>query len=254
MNEMVKRSIINELAESLDIPDSAYKAAANRYHDLGQWLMDGSKAKCARFDPDVSPHGSFRLGTMTRPWKKEDYDLDLVCNFKAGLSKTNCSQEFLKKLLGIDLEAYREERQISKALEEKHRCWRLYYQDYVRFHLDSTPSIHQSAGTRLILEERMVRAGTAEVLARDVAKHAIAITDDRHPQYTETSTDWLISNPEGYARWFEARMRQAQQFLQTRALLENVATVDDMPAYRWKTPLQRCVQILKRHRDVRKKP
>lgn len=247
---MLKRNIINELAKTLDIPDSAYEAAANQYHDLGEWLMDESKAKSAQYAPDVSPQGSFRFGTVTRPWKRDDYDLDLACNFKVGLTKGNCSQVFLKNLLGADLEAYREERHIREALEEKHRSWRLYYQDHIKFHLDSTPSIPQSAGTRLVLEQRMMRAGTTEVLARDVAKHAVAITDDRHPQYREISPNWLISNPEGYARWFEVRMRQAQQFLQTRAIMENGAKVDDLPTYKWKTPLQRCVQILKRHRDV----
>ena len=29
-----------------------------------------------------------------------------------------------------------------------------------------------------------------------------------------------------------------------------MAKVEDLPAYRWKTPLQRCVQLLKRHRDI----
>ena len=28
------------------------------------------------------------------------------------------------------------------------------------------------------------------------------------------------------------------------------ASVEDVPPYEWKTPLQRSIQILKRHRDV----
>jgi hypothetical protein len=44
-------------------------------------------------------------------------------------------------------------------------------------------------------------------------------------------------------------MRLAEQFLEHRALILNRAKIDDVPMYRWKTPLQRCVQILKRHRD-----
>ncbi len=250
MNNEIKMNIMNALAESLDIPDSAYEAARNRYRDLGEWLMDESKAKTAQYSPDVFPQGSFRFGTATRPWKREDYDLDLVCTLRAGVSKANCSQETLKQLLGTDLDAYREERRISEPLEEKHRCWRLYYQDHLKFHMDSTPSIPQSADTRRVLQERMIKAGSAGDLAQDTAKLAIAITDDRHPHYSEISGDWPISNPEGYAKWFEARMRQAQQFLESRAIMEKVAKVDDLPAHKWKTPLQRCVQILKRHRDV----
>jgi hypothetical protein len=33
-------------------------------------------------------------------------------------------------------------------------------------------------------------------------------------------------------------------------LMAKAADVDELPTYQWKTPLQRCVQILKRHRDV----
>jgi len=249
MNEVITDNI-KALSEALDIPDSAYEAAASRYRDLGQWLMDESKAKSARYAPDVSLQGSFRLGTAIKPWKREDYDLDLVCTLRSGVTKENCSQEVLKRLLGADLETYREERRISEPLEEKHRCWRLYYQDHQKFHMDSTPGIPQSVDTRRLLHERMVLAGLGEDIARDAAGRAIAITDDRHPQYSVLTQDWLVSNPEGYARWFESRMKQAQQFLESRAVVENVAKVDDLPTYKWKTPLQRCVQILKRHRDV----
>ena len=45
-------------------------------------------------------------------------------------------------------------------------------------------------------------------------------------------------------------MKLATLLLEKRAFEVKVAQVDDLPAYRWKSPLQRCVQILKRHRDV----
>jgi len=32
--------------------------------------------------------------------------------------------------------------------------------------------------------------------------------------------------------------------------MEKAATIDELPTYRWKTPLQQVVKILKRHRDV----
>lgn len=44
-------------------------------------------------------------------------------------------------------------------------------------------------------------------------------------------------------------MKQAQGLMQKRAAMAKAARVDDIPAYRWKSPLQQCVQILKRHRD-----
>ena len=68
--------------------------------------------------------------------------------------------------------------------------------------------------------------------------------------YSTISNDWNISNPEGYAFWFESRMKLAVTLMEELAIRSKVAKVDDLPVYRWKTPLQQCVQILKRHRDV----
>ncbi len=246
----VRNFAIEDIIRALDVPDGAYEAAERRYRDLGEWLHDDGKAKSASFDPHVYPQGSFRLGTVTRPWKRDDYDLDLSCKLQNGLTKTRHTQKQIKQLLGVDVEAYRRERGIEKRLEEKPRCWRLNYKDELKFHMDIVPAIPETEEDREILLERMMKTGAKEVLARDVSQHAVSITDNRHPQYAVITADWPLSNQEGYALWFESRMRQAQQLLESRAAMEKVAKVDDLPTYRWKTPLQQCVQILKRHRDM----
>jgi len=244
------KSVVSFLAESLELPDSSYEAATKRYRDLGDWLHDKSKSQCAQFAPDVFPQGSFRLGTAIKPWKQEDYDLDLVCTLKSDITTANYTQYRLKSLLGEDLNNYRKERSIAEALEEKHRCWRLNYQDTLKFHMDTSPSIPHEASTFKILKERMVKTGSTEAFAQNVAQMALAITDNRHLHYRELCTDWKISNPEGYAIWFESRMHQARELLESRAIMEKVASVDNLPVYRWKTPLQYAIQILKRHRDI----
>jgi hypothetical protein len=96
----------------------------------------------------------------------------------------------------------------------------------------------------------MVRAGISESLAKAVTEFTGAITDNRHEHYTVISDDWRISNSEGYARWFEFRMKLARVLLENRAFAARMTTVDQLPIYQWKSPLQRCVQILKRHRDA----
>jgi hypothetical protein len=117
--------------------------------------------------------------------------------------------------------------------------------------VDIVPSIPEAEDIKLILKERMIQeAGFDKVMAQNVSEYAIAVTDNRNRNFRVISMDWEISNPEGYAKWFESRMRQARQFLDLRAMTEHVAKVEDLPTYKWKTPLQRCVQILKRHRDV----
>jgi len=79
----------------------------------------------------------------------------------------------------------------------------------------------------------------------------VAITDKRHPSYNTISPNWLSSNPRGFARWFEERTRSyALPRLRRLVELRFYSSVEDVPSYEWKTPLQRSIQLLKRHRDV----
>ncbi|MFA5039623.1 MAG: nucleotidyltransferase [Candidatus Omnitrophota bacterium] len=250
MSMQIQKMMAEEIGGSIDIPDSSYEAAQKRYGDLGKWLKESLKSKSAQFKPHVFSQGSFRLGTVIKPLGMNDYDLDLSCKLQQGITKENYTQEQLKELLGADLEAYRLERHIEEKLERRHRCWRLYYQDGLKFHIDTVPCIPEIDHVRQILQERMIEAGEAKFLAEQVAQLAVSITDDRKPSYRVISPDWNISNPEGYAQWFVNQMKQAGRFLESMAINAKVAKVDDLPVYKWRTPLQRCVQILKRHRDI----
>jgi hypothetical protein len=78
-----------------------------------------------------------------------------------------------------------------------------------------------------------------------VSSLSVDITDNTLANYQEISPDWNVSNPEGYAKWFESRM------VNPHLNMAKAAQIDDLPVYKRKTPLQRAVQILKRHRDVR---
>lgn len=244
-----KQEIIAAVAETIDIPDSAYEAADARYKDLADWFA--RKAGSARHDPHIYCQGSFRLGTVIRPLSDdEEYDLDLSCELRRGVAKTSMSQRDLKLIIGRDVEAYRQARQIEQQKEEKNRCWRLRYKDDLRFHMDVVPAIPATTERRVAVARLMQRFGTNEALARELADLSVNITDRNDPNYAAHALHWPVSNPEGYARWFVERMRQAGAFLENRAREARAAKVDDLPVYRWKAPLQRVVQLLKRHRDV----
>ena len=250
MGNQTDKTIIEVLAETIDIPESTYDKAEQRYRDLGEWLGRDNSI-CAPHDPHVFPQGSFRLGTVVRPLSGEDeYDLDLACELQKGIAKSTRSQEQLKNLVGVEVESYRNYRGIEDEKEEKHRCWRLLYKDDIKFHMDIVPCIPEEEQRRQNIRAAMTKQGSEELLAETVSAFTVAITDNRHPQYRSLADEWNISNPEGYARWFEFRMKLAQRFLEERVLVTKAANVDELPTYQWKTPLQRCVQILKRHRDV----
>lgn len=239
-----KRVVIDNMVKLLELPDSAYDKARKRYEDLGEWF-DRDESAVSGNNPHIFPQGSFRLGTAIRPLdESEEYDLDLACKLREGISKDSHTQETLKKLIGIELEAYRKARGIKSELELKHRCWRLEYQDDLSFHMDIVPCIPADEKRRKAILESIRKTGLDESVAGSASQTTISITDDRHEGYKHICDDWNISNPEGYAKWFEYRMNPKQ----TRILLEK-AQVDDVPLFKKKTPLQRVIQILKRHRD-----
>jgi hypothetical protein len=242
--------IIAAIHETIEIPDSAYETAEKRYKDVADWF-GGGPARCKNYDPHITPQGSFRLGTVIRPLTdEEEYDLDLSCQLERGYSKIQHSQFELKTLVGQDLEDYRVARRIEQAKEERNRCWRLQYKDQLKFHMDVVPCLPETAERRVAIRETMVRFGANEALAKTVADLSVTITDRTLPNYRVIAADWPISNPEGYARWFESRMKLATTLLERRAFEARAATIDELPVYKWKTPLQRCIQLLKRHRDV----
>jgi hypothetical protein len=239
-----KRVVLDNMVKLLELPDSAYDKARKRYEDLGEWF-DRDESAVSGNNPHIFPQGSFRLGTAIRPLdESEEYDLDLACKLRDGISKDSHTQETLKKLIGIELEAYRKDRGIKNDLEPKHRCWRLEYQDDLSFYMDIVPCIPADEKRRKAILESIRKTGLDEYVAGSASQTTISITDDRHEGYKHICGDWNISNPEGYAKWFEYRMNPQQ----TRILLEKVQ-VDDVPLFKKKTPLQRVIQILKRHRD-----
>lgn len=233
-------ALLDILYEPLDIPRSCYEKAVERGASLERWLRRNSSS-VACYDPDVYPQGSFRYGTVIRPiGDNDEFDLDLVCC--VDMKKTSISQQTLKQLVGDEIKAYEESHRFNEPAEEKRRCWRLNYTDDISFHIDVLPSLPEDSTT--------IEAIIEQLVPPSLAAHAISITDKCHPAFERRTQFWLNSNSRGIAKWFEDRCRvHAEQRISQ--LVENriYASVDEVPAYDWKTPLQKSIQILKRHRD-----
>jgi hypothetical protein len=243
MDKLQRNELIKSIIEFLELPDSAYEKAKSRYENVGEWL-GRDESLCRGNAPHIFPQGSFRLGTAIRPLdESETYDLDLACNLNEGITKTSHSQESLKKLVGHEIETYRLAKGIKAAKEEKYRCWRLEYQDDLSFHMDIVPCIPEVKSRQKSISESMRKFGEDESIAESASSLTVSITDNRHPRYKIICDDWNISNPEGYAKWFEARMNQTIQMIIEKA------QIDEIPIFKLKTPLQRSIQLLKRHRD-----
>lgn len=236
---------IRALVDELEVPEERYAQADRSYKSFGEWTHREAST-INEYHPEVYVQGSFRLGTAIRPSNDADeYDIDVVCVLQ-NLDKQGLSQKALKILLETEVKSYRDSKGIKKPVKEGSRCWTLEYSDGVQFHMDILPAIPNAKGQRLLLEKNNLDASFSET--------AIAITDKDHLGYESITEDWPRSNPKGYSEWFKVRM--AESFDRIRKELAEAetrkgvkASVEDIPEYRVRTPLQQAVMVLKRHRD-----
>jgi hypothetical protein len=207
-------TLLESVAEELDIPPALHEEAVLNYEDVGDWLgAPGSPLE--KYTPEIYPQGSFRLGTVVRPVRKNgEFDIDLVCRISK--TKEQTTQAELKNLVGDRLKSRDD---LNKRIEESRRCWRLEYEP--RFHMDVLPCLPNPP--RL--------------------PNGLLLTD-------KDLRNWQKSNPIDYATWFYGRMQVAFDLNRQKLAESLAASVEDVPEWRVRTPLQRAVQVLKRHRDL----
>ena len=222
---------LNRIAQDIDISPSKYQQAVDRYNSVGDWLVNGNYQGSSD-NPSIYTQGSFRLGTVVRPIRQgaeADYDIDLVCELS--IPKYLSVPDAIKRMIGNRLKEHKT--YLGMLDKEGRRCWTLEYaeQDNIGFHLDVLPCVPDSTYDR---------------------PTAIAITDKQGGTYT-----WSASDPNGYAAWFADRNRDAFALVVTaqkemifRLEAVTFASVDEVPDQLVHTPLQRSIQIMKRHRDV----
>lgn len=206
--------LLSKITEILDVPDHLHDDAVLKYEEIGEWLA-AEDSQLKLYAPEIYPQGSFRLGTVVRPLsEKDEYDIDLVCHLR--IEKEKVTQEELKQMVGDRL---KERAEIKDLLEECRRCWSLDYPQ--QFHMDVLPAIpnNERQPTGILLTDT------------DLIK-------------------WQKSNPIAYADWFYARMEVMLQEKKAEFAESIRASIEDVPEWQVKTPLQRAVQLLKRHRDI----
>lgn len=212
-------AILDASAEVLDVPDYVYEDATLKYEDVAAHLASSDSA-LHNYAPQIYVQGSFRLGTVVQPiGHLDEYDVDLVCRLE--IDKTAITQLDLKSKVGDRLKVRGD---LAAILEESRRCWVLDYPAQTglpSFHMDVLPSI-----------PNMVRGPDGILLT------------DKELRY------WQASNPVAYSNWFKSRMEVVFRSRRV-ALADSIsASIEDIPDWQVKTPLQRSIQILKRHRDL----
>lgn len=205
--------LLDQLCQQLDITETQYQTATDRYEAVGSWLAES--AFPALNQAQIYPQGSIALGTAIKPIGSNEFDVDLVC-YLPSLTVTS-DAHIVKALIGSRL---KEHATYRGMLEEKQRCWRINYAN--EFHLDITPSIdnpHCYQGGELVPDK--------------------------------TLAQWKPTNPKGYISKFEQYAATNPRFyLGETAFAEARADVAPLPEQSMTKPLlKRIVQLLKRHRD-----
>ena len=208
--------LLELLCKELELTDTQKLSAERSYNTVSEWLNDRDSA-IARYRPHIHPQGSIALGTTVKPHNRADFDIDLVCLLQVmhGISAS--------ELFHLVYDCLYMHGTYKKMISRKNRCVRLDYEpDY---HLDITPAKpHLIGGTHIYVPDR-----------------ALATLKD--------------SNPKGYIEWFTTighRSPSIRRIMTFANEMTNRATVEPLELQQSfeKKPLQRIVQILKRHRDL----
>lgn len=232
--QSIFESILNDLAEELDVPPSKYEEAKGKYNTIGEWL-NSEDSNIAIYEPEIYPQGSFALGTAIKPLGDDDYDVDAVCLLKS--PPKNLTQSLLKKIIGDRIKSHKTYEKMLCPKDGGRRCWTLKYSDSSKFHIDILPAVPDQY--KWLLDQNV---------PMELAQHAIQITDKKT---WDSDIVWPKSNSKGYAIWFKNQMRVRLEELRKSVAFKKTAQVHDIQDYEIRTPLQQVVQLLKRHRDIR---
>jgi hypothetical protein len=201
--------LLDRICVKLQISPTQYKAAEDHYSAIGKWLgASGSSFEALK--PEIYSQGSIRIGTTVKPRGRNEFDLDLVCQF---LIDPRQVPDPVARLNAVETRL-RQNDQYKNILERKNRCIRVKYAN--AFHLDILPACPDPSKSNgcIVVPDRALKG-------------------------------WTPSNPIGYADWFEGRARSYKEMREGRLEpLPDHETVDE------KAPLKCMVQLIKRWRDI----
>lgn len=215
INETLSK-IFHHISESLNISRTDNEEFVNSYKAVGSYLGELEE----ELNISIFPQGSLSLGTIIKPLATDrngEYDVDLVCRITNG---QNLTPKEVKNIIGNRL---KQSKLYSDKLDsEGKRCWTL---NYYKYHMDILPCIPYSTSefdTKIVLTEKI-----------DSGEYVFG-----------------LSNPKGFRNWFTNEMLEIFNESREAFSKRNNVDIEEVKLYQVRTPLQKVIQILKRHRDI----
>ena len=215
-SERMLGTILSKIADEISITPTMQEKAVRSYNAVGKWVGDGLD-----YDVKIMPQGSMNLGTVIKPIDdRDDYDLDLVCLLENG---QYLSLDQIKNLVGNRLK--QNETYLKILDKEGKRCWTMQYDE---FHMDILPCVPKNT--------QFIEPSSTAI--RLTHKNETGVYEPRY------------SNPYAYHIWFEERMMDILMAEKRDFAAMNKTEIKNVPTYKMRTPLQKVIQLLKRHRDI----
>lgn len=226
-----------KIVKNLEINETMFNNAKEKYEAVANFLSE--KLDCA----NVYTQGSFAIGTTVRPYKGGEelsYDIDLILEVERNKLNQN-GADLLDEVYNI----LNENGMYKGKLEKGEKSITIKYADVdgIGFNLDIVPAITESDAIKQELVEMGCKA--------EYAKEAIAISS-----LDKADTDnWYTAIPRAYRRWFENINAPYKNHIFESIRHDKYGkviynSIEEVPHYKIKTPVQEVVQILKRLRDV----
>jgi hypothetical protein len=203
--------LLQNICKKIQLTKTQYKLAEERYRAVADWLSKESSS-IRNVKIDIYPQGSLRIGTTVKPINQEEFDLDLVCQMH--IDYTQYKPEFILSTVSNRLE---ENEAYKKIMTVESRCIRLNYSN--DFHLDIVPACPADLNN----------LNNTGVFIPDIDK-----------------AKWRYTDPKGYAEWFDKQKALYIELVEARNIEQLPPDWDNER----KAPLQYCIQLMKRYRDI----
>jgi hypothetical protein len=213
-NPQILDDVLIRICNLMQLSLTQFSLAEQHYHAICDWL-GARESALYRYRPDLYPQGSVALGTTVKPQKRDEYDVDLVCEL--AIDPGSVTRPVL--LLDVIETRMRENERYRDRLERKKRCLRVNYEH--SFHLDILPACPDAEGGRTCL-----------------------LIPDRKQQ------EWQATNPKGFIQWFKGRSALRLASSRTKMAMDSAAPLPQPQSADEKTALQVTVQLVKRWRDL----
>jgi|GEM_PF-164835 len=217
--ELALEIMLDQVCSQLQLNPTREQRLIKAYQTVSQ-IIDNDEIFFNDLDPLIYAYGSYALGTTTKPYKKDEYDLDWIVRVKPRFHHWS-----LERMLDELYRLLEEDGRYKGKVTRLRFCIRINYEG--DFHMDIMPG-------------RLIDENSERIEVADTKKGI-----------------WVSRNAKGYIHWFESlyindipKIR-LQEYYEWKADIR--AEVEELPkpqSYQYTQPLQRAIQLLKRFRDI----